>query len=348
MRSFLLRTSILERSMSIWPASSPVTEPATALPALAQANALIQPLGGGWYRYHPLLAEVLRLKLQRESPDLEPDLHRRAAQWLREEPDARRGGPAGRSGRRLAACRSDSRLMSWRWTSSSSHMASSRSPRYCSACRRPGLERTATVARSTAALGLASASDDSAVRRSRSPTACSTRFRLMRRSRPGSPGPVISLRLAHRTGDLGAAKLAAADAAALAARIPADQLTLHPDVTAQVMAGRGAVELWSGHFDQAATSFRAAAAIARNTWQRADCLGHLALLEALCGRLSHAAELAVEAAGVHGPATPRQMSVPAGRRSSPWPTFTSNATSCRKPAAGYGMPMKRCSFARTS
>jgi hypothetical protein len=52
---------------------------------------------------------------------------------------------------------------------------------------------------------------------------------------------VIGLRLAHRTGDLGAAKLAAADAAALAARIPGDQLTLHPDVTAQVMAGRGAV-----------------------------------------------------------------------------------------------------------
>ena len=83
MRSFLLRTSILDQVNADLASELASAKPATDLPALAQANALIRPLGGGWYRYHPLLAEVLRLKLRREHPDLERDLHRRAARWLR-------------------------------------------------------------------------------------------------------------------------------------------------------------------------------------------------------------------------------------------------------------------------
>jgi ATP-dependent transcriptional regulator len=39
------------------------------LPAVARANAFVQPAGCGWYRYHTLFAEVLRLKLRRECPD---------------------------------------------------------------------------------------------------------------------------------------------------------------------------------------------------------------------------------------------------------------------------------------
>ena len=37
-------------------------------------------MGAGWYRYHSLFAEVLRLKLRREYPD-RCRLHRRAARW---------------------------------------------------------------------------------------------------------------------------------------------------------------------------------------------------------------------------------------------------------------------------
>jgi hypothetical protein len=36
---------------------------------LVRANAFIQPIGTGWYRYHTLFAEVLRLELRREHPD---------------------------------------------------------------------------------------------------------------------------------------------------------------------------------------------------------------------------------------------------------------------------------------
>ena len=58
-----------------------MNRPRAALAALARANAFVQPLGNGWYRYHSLFAEVLRLKLRLECPGQVPDLHRRAARW---------------------------------------------------------------------------------------------------------------------------------------------------------------------------------------------------------------------------------------------------------------------------
>ena len=51
------------------------------LAEVAHANAFVQPLGCGWYRYHTLFAEVLRLKLRHEYPDRLASLHRRAARW---------------------------------------------------------------------------------------------------------------------------------------------------------------------------------------------------------------------------------------------------------------------------
>ena len=57
------------------------SRPRAILPALAHANAFVQPTGGGWYRYHTLFAEVLRLKLRHEHPDRMAALHRRAARW---------------------------------------------------------------------------------------------------------------------------------------------------------------------------------------------------------------------------------------------------------------------------
>ena len=81
----LLSTSILEQ-VSPETASELVGNPQAAgmLPVLARANTFIQPIGSGWYRYHPLFAEVLRLKLRLRYPERVPDLHRRAARlWQR-------------------------------------------------------------------------------------------------------------------------------------------------------------------------------------------------------------------------------------------------------------------------
>ena len=81
-RDVLLNTSILEQVSA--EAASALTgneQAAAILSALARANAFVQPAGSGWYRYHPLFAEVLRLELRREDPGRMATLHRRAARW---------------------------------------------------------------------------------------------------------------------------------------------------------------------------------------------------------------------------------------------------------------------------
>jgi LuxR family maltose regulon positive regulatory protein len=81
-RDVLLSTSILECVNA--QAATELTgneQAGTILSALARANAFVQPTGSGWYRYHPLFAEVLRLELKREHPDRMACVHRRAARW---------------------------------------------------------------------------------------------------------------------------------------------------------------------------------------------------------------------------------------------------------------------------
>ena len=82
MREVLLATSILEQVSAEAAAELTGNEQAgRTLLAVARANAFVQPAGGGWYRYHTLFAEVLRLKLRHEHPDRIAALHRRAARW---------------------------------------------------------------------------------------------------------------------------------------------------------------------------------------------------------------------------------------------------------------------------
>jgi LuxR family maltose regulon positive regulatory protein len=81
-----------------------------------------------------------------------------------------------------------------------------------------------------------------------------------------------------------------------------------------VLAARGAAELWSGRFDEAARVLEAGAAAAAapgEDRERVDCLSHLALAEVLRGRLGRAAELACQAtAAGRGDRRPRQEQGP--------------------------------------
>ncbi len=347
MRSFLLRTSILEQVNADLGSELASDEPATDLPALAQATALLQPLGGGWYRYHPLLAEVLRLKLRRECPALEVDLHRKAARWLRKNrtpAEAARQAVAGGDWQLAARIAVDELVVD-------------------QLIEPPGVEPLAEVLQRIpqdgawtepqpllvmAALSLSTTGDDSAG------ASLAVADQMLDEIPPDQEIPsrlaraVIRLGLAQRQGELRSAEVAAADAAVLIGKLPADQLASHPDLAARVKAGRGAVELWAGHFDQAAVTLSAAAAAVRSTWQRADCLGHLALLEALRGRLSRAAELAVPPATAGGPARPRPTRAPVAPPLWPWRTCTWNATSWPKRAGASGARMRPCSCAPTS
>jgi LuxR family maltose regulon positive regulatory protein len=90
-RRFLLRTSVVDRlSGKLADALSGSVGGQRELEALERANAFVVSLGPGhrWFRYHPLLADVLRHQLLLEQPDLLPVLHRRAARWFAAQGDA--------------------------------------------------------------------------------------------------------------------------------------------------------------------------------------------------------------------------------------------------------------------
>jgi LuxR family transcriptional regulator, maltose regulon positive regulatory protein len=87
LRTFLLRTSILERlSGSLCDALLETSDSAQVLAELERTNLFLIPLDEHrrWYRYHHLFAQLLRLELTNREPALVPVLHRRAASWYRQ------------------------------------------------------------------------------------------------------------------------------------------------------------------------------------------------------------------------------------------------------------------------
>ena len=68
---------------------------------------------------------------------------------------------------------------------------------------------------------------------------------------------LIRLAESLRGGDLAAAAAAVAQAEALLSQVPRQKLDRHPEIRSRILAGRGAVELWSGHLDEAARLLQA-------------------------------------------------------------------------------------------
>ena len=86
-QALMVRTSVLERLSG--PLCDAVLEQegsAAMLGALSRSNLFLVPLDdeGGWYRFHHLFAQLLRVELERREPGLAPALHRRAYCWHRE------------------------------------------------------------------------------------------------------------------------------------------------------------------------------------------------------------------------------------------------------------------------
>ena len=84
LQTFMLRTSVLERLCAPL-CGAVLDEPgsAAALEELARTNLFLLPLDerGGWFRFHHLFAQILRVELERREPELVPELHRRAFEW---------------------------------------------------------------------------------------------------------------------------------------------------------------------------------------------------------------------------------------------------------------------------
>jgi LuxR family maltose regulon positive regulatory protein len=86
-RTFLLRTSILERlSGPLCDAVLEAEGSTQVLVELERSNLFLAPLDDRreWYRYHHLFAQLLRLELASREPGLLATLHRRAAAWHRQ------------------------------------------------------------------------------------------------------------------------------------------------------------------------------------------------------------------------------------------------------------------------
>jgi LuxR family maltose regulon positive regulatory protein len=307
-REVLLSTSILEQVSAEAARELTGNERAGAiLSAAVRANAFVQPAGDGWYRYQTLFAEVLRLKLRHEYPGRIAALHRRAARWHERNgslTDAVRhatqagdwplaasmvvGGLAigeiiePRAGRSLAA---EFRGMphSDAWTEPQPYLVSA------AAAVAAGQPESAAAA--------LDAADGILQRRPVGQDAAGQEAGRL-------AAAVIRLAAARRAGDLPAAAAAAARAEALVSKV-ADgpgQPARYRRIRARALADCGAVELWSGHLDEAARVLDSAAAAASapcGEHERADCLGQLALVEALRGRLRRAVKLATEAPAQH-------------------------------------------------
>ena len=86
-RDFLTQTSIVDR-VSADLAAVLTDQPRSQqfLETLEVSNAFVVGLGSDrlWFRYHPLLREMLHHRLSVSDPALAPELHRRAAQWFAE------------------------------------------------------------------------------------------------------------------------------------------------------------------------------------------------------------------------------------------------------------------------
>ena len=310
-RDVLLSTSILEQASGEAARELTGNEQAgSILPAVARANGFIQPLGSGRYRYHPLFADVLRLKLKREHPDRVALLHRRAARWYE------------RNGQLADAVRHAAQAGDWPLAASmvidglaiSKVIQPQGSPSLADVFHSmPHREAwnepqpyllCAAVALSVGAPETSAAALDAAEGiLERLPAGQEAESRLA--------AALIRLAASRRTGDLVAAVAAADRAQVLLSMISPAKLARQPGIKAHVLSGRGAVELWSGHLDEAARTLESAVAATAVGAEgvRAGCLGHLALVQAMRGRMGHAATAAAQAAAALTAGKP-QLPVP--------------------------------------
>jgi LuxR family maltose regulon positive regulatory protein len=83
-RTFLLETSVLERlSGALCDAVTGRADGQAMLERVERANLFLVPLDEvrGWWRYHRLFADLLRVRLRQEQPERVTGLHRNAAAW---------------------------------------------------------------------------------------------------------------------------------------------------------------------------------------------------------------------------------------------------------------------------
>ena len=299
-RDMLLRTSILDCvNADLALELTGDSQAAHVLADLGRTNAFVRPIGHGWYRYHSLLVAVLRLKLRIEHGGRLPDLYERAARWCQSQ------GLLNEAVRYAAA--------SGDWPLTAGMMVDEFAVGQLIDARgdQPLAETFQRMPRDDgwtqpqpwlilAAIGLSGPA-----RELSSAAALAAAESILEQLPADDEIPArlaaaqIRLALSRQTGDLEAATAAAGRAEILAGQLPLEVHARHPELAVQLLGGRGAVEFWTGRLETAAADFHdgVAASAPESPYERADCLGYLALVEAVQGRLSRAAGHADQVTG---------------------------------------------------
>jgi LuxR family transcriptional regulator, maltose regulon positive regulatory protein len=313
LRTFLLHTCVVDRlTGGLADALTGGSDGARRLERLTHANAFVVALGsqGHWYRYHPMLREMLQHQLWLSEPDLVATLHRRAASWF-----AGNGSPV--EALRHAAAAPD-------WALLGRVLVTRAAPRLVSADRE-------ALARVLAQLPDADGYDGAEFHLSAAARLFSIRqfaamaphlllaWQTLEGIEPELRPPaavalhIFELAPARMRGDSAAIVAHTSQALGLlrgaAASVPAVD-----EYTAIVLGNQGMGLLWSGALTEAERSLREALAAVEETGvevARVNALGHLAFAAALAGRLREAhvlASAAVDLADVRGWSALEQVS----------------------------------------
>ncbi|MGW0931795.1 LuxR C-terminal-related transcriptional regulator [Streptomyces sp. NPDC002644] len=299
-QDLLLRVSVLERFCP--ELANALTDRVDAEPllvALHRANAFVEDLGHGLYRLHPLFREILRAHLRVRLPGLEPELHLRAARWLR------------RSGHGAEAVAHGAAAGAWDFAADAvvddlaigRLMTGPRAGDPGGPFARMGPER-GSPARDLVRAALRLSRND--LSRHDLDDALLHLRRAGERQPDGAPESAaarlsraaVEALAARRTGDPARAG-AALEAAERAARdVPARLLEERPEVLTLLRAHAGAAYVWAGRFEEARAVLTPVARAAQGPCAavaKEEALAHLALLDHLTGWLGRAEQKALAA-----------------------------------------------------
>ncbi|MEV0241564.1 LuxR C-terminal-related transcriptional regulator [Streptomyces sp. NPDC050674] len=306
-QDLLLRVSVLERFCP--DLANALTCRVDAEPILARLhrdNAFIERLGHSSYQLHPLFREILRAHLRVRLPGLEPELHRRAARWLRRHghlPETLAHSAAADDWDLAADALVGDLAIGRLFTGPDAHDLARLFSRMGPEATSPAtdLVRAARdLSRHDLDHGLAS------LRHAEEQLADDTRDLAAARLSCA----LLEATAARLTGSPPQVERAAESAAVLRQEVPAHLLDRHPELTALLLTHVGSTLLWAGRFEDARTVLTTVAAApvgASSEAPRKEALGHLALLDYLDGwpgRAERKALAAVPEADRTGPPRP--------------------------------------------
>ncbi len=294
-QDLLLRISVLDRfNPDLANTLTGRADSARILADLHRENAFVEQLGHSWYRLHPLFGEILRAHLCVRRPGLAPELHRRAARWLRQAgslPEALAHGAAAGDWDFTAAALVDDLAIGRFFTGL-------RSDDLAELFSGMGPETTSPATELVRAARDLSHGD---FRHG------SAHLRQARARLDGVTGDPAAARLscallealaARLTGSPTRAELAAESADEVRQDVAPDLLLKHPELPALLLTHLGSTRLWAGRFEEARAALAKAADApdsASTVLARKESLGHLALIDYLDGWLGRAEHKALEA-----------------------------------------------------